>query len=69
MIAPLGVTLQLVIIDRYLHVGSNNLSGDLPTNISTLTNIQSLRFEGNQFTGSLPVEVTALTTLVYVTVQ
>ena len=41
----------------YLHLTSNQLTGEIPVEIGQLTNLNSLNLSGNQLTGEIPQEV------------
>ena len=46
-----------------LHLGGNNLTGEIPTELGNLTNLEELRLYNNQLSGALPQSLTGLTKL------
>ena len=42
---------------RYLHLPSNQLTGEIPAEIGNLTNLIRLDLSDNQLTGSIPAEI------------
>lgn len=54
-------TLNLVGLD----VSNNNLSGEIPNGFGAMSNLQTLRMEGNNFSGCYPPDATAICALGY----
>lgn len=54
---------------RSLDLSYNNLNGNLPASLSTLTNLIYLRMYGNQLSGSLPASLGSLTNLQEINLQ
>ncbi|GLT30547.1 hypothetical protein SLA2020_053410 [Shorea laevis] len=50
---------------KHISIGWNNLSGDIPSRLGNLVNLELLRLNTNQFTGKIPKEIGHLKQLHY----
>ena len=53
----------------HLHLDLNQLTGEIPAELGSLTNLTQLSLEGNQLTGEIPAELGSLTNLTQLSLE
>ncbi len=51
------------------YLSNNQLIGEIPSEVGTLTNLRSLHLQNNQLTGEIPYELGVLTNLIHLRLE